>query len=293
MGNPKPNKDVNKLAFGNANTFNQQQGGLQNSIMGGLDGSQGRSNQVFDAAFGGYQGLLGGLQGGAGSGGGGGGGGGGKFFDQARNDIMGMSAPQLSNPWAGQLGADIRARGDSILPGFYDRIKQEQGRLQNIQGGYNPGYTAQMSKLARDQSQSAQAGQLNREVELGQKQADIQRQNEMAQASFAAQKASMLAGLAGQQARGAAGARAAGAASDQENFRNQMSVLNAMGGLRGQTPGEVNMYLGAGLNNVQNRGIANQGVGQLMQYNQPQVPAWQKALGAAGQVAGAAFGMPF
>lgn len=272
MGSPKPNKDVNNLAFGNANTFNQQQGGLQNNIMSGLEGAQGRSNQVFDTVFGGYQGLLSGLQGGGGSGGGGGGGG----LNQSIAAIQGLSGP--GNPWAGQLGTDIRTRGDSILPAFFDRIKSEQTRLQNIQGGYNPGYTAQMSKLARDQAQSAQKGQLDREIALGEKSAAANAAN----AAFNLQKESMIAGLR----RGAAASAAAG---DQQNFRNQMAVLDAMGGLRGQVPGEVGLYLRGGLENIGNMGIGNQQVGQLMQYNQPQVPAWQRALGAAGNIAGAFF----
>lgn len=264
---PKGDKNVNNLAFGNAGAFNQQQGGLQNNIMGGLEGAQGRSNQVFDAAFGGYQNLLGGM-GQPGSGGGGGGG-----MNASIAALQGLGGP--GNPWAGQLGADIRTRGDSILPGFYDRIKSEQTRLQNIQGGYNPGYTAQMSKLARDQSQSAQKGQLDREISLGEKSAQAQ----AAQAAFNMQREGMIAGM---RRSGAASA----AASGQQDFRNQMAILDAMGGLRGQTPGEVAMYLGGGLNNIGNFGIGNQQVGQLMQYNQPKLPAWQQALGIAGNVAG-------
>jgi len=220
------------------NAFNDQQGVFQNSIQTGLTGAQDRSNQVFDAAFGGYQNLLGGL----GQSGGGGGGGG---FGAAQAGIQGLSGP--GNPWAGGLGRDIRSRNESLLPAFFDRIKAEQGRLQNIQGGYNPGYTAQMSKLSRDQAQSAQASQLEREIALGEK---VQQGN-AAQAAFEMQKQGMLAGLARSQA-GAANA------SNAQNFSQQMAILNAMGGLRGQTPGEVNMYLNGGLGNM----------GMLGQYGQ-------------------------
>jgi len=229
MGGSKTN--TNQAAFQN------QQQDFQNSIQGGLTGAQDRSNQVFDAAFGGYQNLLGGL----GQGGGGGGGG----FGAAQAGIEGLSGP--GNPWAGGLGRDIRSRGESLLPAFFDRIKAEQGRLQNIQGGYNPGYTSQMSKLSRDQAQSAQAGQLDREISLGEKIA----QGNAAQSAFEMQKQGMLANLA----RSRAGAANASSAQD---FSQQMAVLNAMGGLRGQTPGEVNMYLNGGLGNM----------GMLGQYGQ-------------------------
>ena len=61
--------------------------------------------------------------------------------------------------------------------------------------------------------------------------------------------------------------------------------------MRGQAPGEVGMYLQGGLQNIGNRGIGNQQTQQLMQYNQPTVPGWQRALGAVGNVAGGMFGV--
>ncbi len=266
MGGPKPQASVNDLA----RIGQGQQQALQQNIMGGLTGSQGRADQAFNAAFGGYQNLLTGLQNPQGGGGGDGGRG------AAIAAIQGLGGPSMSNPWAGQLGADIRARGESLLPAFYDRIKAEQGRLQNIQGGYNPGYTAQMAKLARDQAQAAQSGQLEREVSLGEKKAAVDRANQAAQANFQMQKAGMLASLA----------RGGGGGGADDNFRQQMAVLGAMGGLRGQTPGEAQMYLQGGLGNV---GLGNQQFGQFAQYNPASTPGWQKALGIVGSVAPAFF----
>lgn len=263
MGNPKPNKQVNDLAYGNA----AQQQNFQNAAMGGLGGAQSNSQKLFDTMYGGYQNLLTGLQNPASSGGGGGNPG----LAAAQAAIQGLSGP--GNPWAGQLGADIRTRGASVLPGFFDRIKSEQTRLQNIQGGYNPGYTAQMSKLARDQAQTGQKNVLDTEIALGEKSAAAQ----AAQANFEMQKAGMLAGLA----------RGGGGGGGDDSFRQQMAILQAMGGLRGQTPGEVGMYLDAGLGGL-NAGLGQ--TGQLMQYNPAQKPWWQNALGAAGSVAGGLFG---
>lgn len=269
MGGPKPQASVNRLA----QVGQGQQQALQGNIMGGLTQGQSNAQNAFNSAFGGYQNLLTGLQ--APQGGGGGGG-----QAAALAAIQGLQGPSMSNPWAGQLGADIRARGESLLPAFYDRIKAEQGRLQNVQGGYNPGYTAQMSKLARDQAQAAQSGQLEREISLGEKKAAVDRANAAAQSQFQMQKAGMLAGLG----------RGGGGGGADDNFRQQMAVLGAMGGLRGQTPGEVGMYLQSGLGNV---GLGNQQFNQFAQYNPASVPGWQRALGAVGQVAGGVLGSGF
>lgn len=266
MGNPKPNKDVN-AAF--QNNLGQQQG-YQNAAMGGLSGAQGNSQKLFDTLYGGYNNILTGLQNPAASGGGGGGN---SALSSAQAAIAGLSGP--GNPWAGQLGRDIRTREMSVLPGFYDRIKAEQGRLQNIQGGYNPGYTAQMSKLARDQAQQGQEAVLNTEIKLGEKSAQAQ----AAQAQFELQRQGMLANLA----RGSGG----GGGGADDAYRQQMAVLQAMGALRGQTPGEVGMYLDAGLGGL---GAGQRAAGQYAQYNPAQTPWWQNALGAAGSVAGGMFG---
>jgi len=58
MGGSKDNAFQNQLM--------PQQQAFQQNIMQNLEGSQGRSNQVFDAAFGGYGNLLKGLQAGEG-----------------------------------------------------------------------------------------------------------------------------------------------------------------------------------------------------------------------------------
>ena len=156
MGGPKPNKNVNQAFQTNLG----QQRDFQNATMGGLSGSQGRADQVFNAQLGGYQNLLSGLQ--NPQTGGGGGGGQNAAMQAAIAAIQGAGGgPNISG-----LVNDIRARGGSLLPAFYDRIKEEQTRLQNIQGGYNPGYTSQMSKLARDQAQSMQKQQLDTEIQV-------------------------------------------------------------------------------------------------------------------------------
>jgi hypothetical protein len=61
--------------------------------------------------------------------------------------------------------AQLRARGTSVIPAFYNRVREESGRLGRVQGGGGPGQAALMSRLARDQSRGAQ--EAARETELG------------------------------------------------------------------------------------------------------------------------------
>lgn len=199
--------------------------GFQDQITSGLAGAQGRSDQAFNAALGGYNKFLGQQN---------------QFANQAigagnqsAQNILGLAGP--GNPWAGQLGQMIRARGNSILPAMYDRIRSEQGRLQNLQGGYNPGYTAQLSKIARDQARGMSENVLNTEVELGERSAAAQ----AAQAAFAMQQ-QMNAGRA----------RQGGFGSASGFGRNSLAALSGLRGLRTDVPGEVAMYLQGGLGNL-------------------------------------------
>jgi hypothetical protein len=267
--------DINSMAKTNFNDYNSQRQQLGNSITGGLGQAQTNSQNAFNTAFGGYSNLLNQAQSGNIPGMGRGGGGG--DISAALATLNGMSGP--GNPWAGQLGTDIRTRNASLLPGFYDRIKAEQGRLQNIQGGYNVGYSSQMAKLARDQAHQAQQGELEGDIQIGEKSAAAQ----AAQAAFANQKAMAIAHLQAQSAMaGAAGSRASAA----QMLQARLAALSGISGLRGQTPGEVNMYLGAQNANLgQGQGLANQSLGQMYQANPAQAPWWQTALGMVGPAA--------
>jgi hypothetical protein len=271
--------NVNNLANQNFQNYNTQRTNLGNTITAGLGQAQSNSQNAFNTAFGGYSNLLNQAAGGT-LNTGGGGGGTGAAYDAMRAAINGMQGP--GNPWAGELGTDIRTRNDSLLPGFYDRIRAEQGRLQNIQGGYNPGYTAQMAKLARDQAHQAQAAKLSTDVELGQRSAAAQ----AAQAAFANQRAMQLAQLGLSQAQYGAGNSRASAAMQ---LQARLAALSGISGLRGQTPGEVNMYLQGQLGNLgTGQGLNNQSLGQMYQANPRQAPWWQQAMGMVGPAASVA-----
>ena len=61
--------------------------------------------------------------------------------------------------------ADMRARGSSVIPAFYNRVRDESSRLGRVQGGGGPGQAALMLRLARDQARGAQ--EASRATEMG------------------------------------------------------------------------------------------------------------------------------
>lgn len=260
MGN-KQAATTNRMMDQSMANYSGQRNAFQNAAMSGLGNAQANSDAAFRAALQGYQGLIG------------------RNSDMANRaiaagnksaeGIMGMGGP--GNPWAGVLGQQIRARGNSVIPGMFEAVRDEQTRLQNLQGGYNPGYTAQMSKISRDSAREAANNVLNTEVMLGEKIAAAR----AAQAAFALQQR----GMAGR-------ARQGGYGSASGFGRNSLEALKGIYALRGQTPGEVQMYLNAGLGNMgQGQELANQALGQRAAYN-PNQSGWERALGVVGGLAG-------
>lgn len=61
--------------------------------------------------------------------------------------------------------ANMRARGTSVIPAFYNRVREEGDRLGRVQGGGGPGQAALMSRLARDEARGAQGAA--RDTEMG------------------------------------------------------------------------------------------------------------------------------
>ena len=59
----------------------------------------------------------------------------------------------------------MRARGNSTIPAFYDAAKQEASRGAAVQGGYGPGQSALLGRMAREQSGAAATAA--RDTELG------------------------------------------------------------------------------------------------------------------------------
>jgi len=239
------------------NRINEQQAGNYGQFSSGLSQAEKNSNAVFDAAFGGYNSLLNNLRGSGGGGGGGGasarirGGGGGGGF-KIGNALAGIAGPD--NPWAGELGTDIRTRGNSILPSFYGQIQSEQDRLQNIQGGYNPGYTAQMSKLANDMAHAGQQNVLETNIGLGERSAqaaEAQRQWEIQKSKAGAAAALANQRLKMQQQAMMRSASGAAAQSQSQNYAMQLAALGALSNLRTDVPGGQGQYIQGLMGNTQ------------------------------------------
>jgi hypothetical protein len=72
-------------------------------------------------------------------------------------DTGGYSPEDLSN---------IRARGVAPIRSIYDSARQGMDRNRSLQGGYSPGYNAAMSRLAREQSQTASDASTNIEAQI-------------------------------------------------------------------------------------------------------------------------------
>lgn len=64
--------------------------------------------------------------------------------------------------------ANIRQRATSVIPGFYQRMRDESERLGSVQGGYGPGRMALASRLARGEAAGAQDAALNAELGINQ-----------------------------------------------------------------------------------------------------------------------------
>lgn len=263
MGNNGSNySGVNQMAQNNLQNYQGQRNDFGNVLYSGLGNAYGSDQGLLNQTAGAYGSFIDQMK----SAMGGGPGGGSLAGNQYAQTLAGLSGP--GNPWAGQLGADVRTRENSVLPGFYDQIRSAQSRLQNVQGGYNPGFTAQMSKLSRDQAEAGQKAVLNTEIEIGQKSAAAQ----AAQANFEMQKNLALAQM--QQAAGQASA-----ANWARTAGLQLSGIGGLASLYGQAPANTGMWLGALGNNLTagQQGSTAQ-MGQLMQYNQPTTPWWQTAL---------------
>lgn len=76
--------------------------------------------------------------------------------------------------------ADFRSRGTSGIADTFAALKNNLSTNRSAQGGYNPGYTAQASKMSRDSAHTMQDARLNTEVSL----ADQIRQGKVAGANI-------------------------------------------------------------------------------------------------------------
>jgi hypothetical protein len=164
----------------------------------------------------------------------------------------------MSNGGIGEGEAQaLRARATSMVPSFYNKYKQSLQRRSNVQGGYSPGFDAQMSEIGR---QAGREGfQASRQVEGDI--ADKRQQGRMFGTSgygslmsdvTGKEQSGKLAGLGGLKGIGDSemSASSANAGLDEAKAsRNMQAQLAMMGmyqsGRAGQTRGLQDLYSSA------------------------------------------------
>lgn len=189
--------------------------------------------------------------------------------------------------WSDPEKADFRARAGSVLPAFYDAVKNEFSRQNTAQGGYNPGYTYQNAKLARDASRQSAAANLEAETTL----ADSIRKNRQWGAEGMTSSEMALQGLLDNIFRGsttaALSARTGIADSKAKNRlaatsglsqvnQDKLNAAQGIGSLRAQTPGTDAMYASLYQRAIESGDEETLKVLQLMSQRNPNSGFWDK-----------------
>lgn len=170
----------------------------------------------------------------------------------------------------GQKGL-IRANAAATGRGIYDATNRQLDTGYSAQGGMNPGYNAQSSKLIRDSARAANESALQAELGIEDRVSEGRRWGigGMSQAELGLGDLLQRGKMFGAEGlRGDAAARA--------------SLIESLRGLRSDTPGELAMYeqlIAGGMGG--RAGSAGSLLGQRAAYN-PKEPGWfERALGAA------------
>jgi hypothetical protein len=66
----------------------------------------------------------------------------------------------------GGNAADIRARGTSVIPSFFDSARREANNQRVVQGGYGPGSSAMFARLSRQQAGAGQEAARNANLDV-------------------------------------------------------------------------------------------------------------------------------
>lgn len=199
--------------------------------------------------------------------------------DENRNRIRGGGVYDEAIGANGLRGkdwaADTRARATSGGSALYSGLRSELDRTKAIQGGYSPGYSAQINQMGRERSRALDDANLNAELDIsnaitGDRQWGAQGMSAAEQALAGLESQNVLGGLSGlsglygQRQQG----RLAGMGGMGDIASSKVGLLNSLRGLRSDTPGEVSMYQGgvqSGLGMQGNQ--AGNNINQRMQYN--------------------------
>jgi len=186
--------------------------------------------------------------------------GGGVFDEFAKTG--GLSEGDVSN---------LRSRGTSTIPSYYDAVRNQFNNQNRIAGGTNPSYGSSLSRISRDQSRGASDAALNTELGI----TDVRNKGRQWGAGQMSDAESKLADLVSSNKRfGIAG----GAGYENQNRAAQMGALGGLSNLRESTPGEEFGLYQMLLNNLSGRESAyGQNTGQRMQYD-PNVSWFDRAM---------------
>jgi hypothetical protein len=268
------NKVQNKIGTGLQNEQKKvgNEWDIYNSgLQARVDQSRQKSDALFDETTGNYRKFLGAS--GFGTGGytkpeG--------YYEPSAENIARLRGNGVYDEFAGPTGGInedqrslMRKTGNATIGSFYGNLKNEMTRQRAVQGGVDPGYDAQMAKLARDQ------GNATSDVATGTEKDILDRV--MANRQWGAQ------GLtAAEQAVVDATQRGRMYAGD-DAYRNRQAALGAIGGMadmQGRIPGQLATYedqVRAGLT----QGDVSRGAisDQLMRYYPWKPSFWREALG--------------
>lgn len=242
-------KKTNKYIDQERDFANRQYGGIDNALMGRLSGAQQRGDQAYNAAYGGYNDLLGRIR----SGSGGSGnyseianrfkafGDSGGIDDEGKARIRGNGVfDEFARTGGLSEGdkANLRARSTATLPSFYDQLSNELSRGKAVQGGYSPGYDAQAAALARDKAYGANRVAAEAEGDIVDR---VTAGRQWGAGSLSSAEQGLQGLLSNNKLSAWSNALAAMQAGDDSNFRNMQGELGALEGLRGlrtDQPGE-------------------------------------------------------
>jgi len=157
-------------------------------------------------------------------------------FEPSSENISRMRGNGVFDEYAktGGLSEDdksvYRSRGTASMGSFYDSLRDEVGRAA-VRSGGDPGYDAQMAKLARDRSQGAQQQATSTEADILDR---VTQGRQWGASSLSdAEKSVVSAILQG---------RGMGAQYEQGNKTLQLQGMQGLEQLYSDAPGEVNMY---------------------------------------------------
>lgn len=174
----------------------------------------------------------------------------------------------------------VRANAAAGGRGIYDATARQLDTGYNAQGGFNPGYNAQSSKLIRDSARAVNESLLAAELGLEDRILEGKKWG---------------AGSASGAELGLVDALQRGKMFGAEGMRNEgtmrASLIDSLRGLRSDTPGELAMYEGLISGGMGDRGAQTQGLLSQRYQANPKPPGfWDRFTQIAGAAAPMAAG---